>query len=103
MPTMYAWKCRRCGFVKDTLEQAAGPCPQCGDSLRRDYHFNTPGPNNFGDRAHFNWSLGQPVHNDRDFRTKLHRKSDEMAERLGIDCNYQPHEHGDRIGVTDDE
>jgi putative FmdB family regulatory protein len=98
----YEWKCRTCGFVKDTMLQAAGPCPQCGRQMKRVYSFMVPGPNAMPDRAHFNYSVGQYVTNQRDFEDKLKRKGEEMSNRLGIEHNYVAHEKGDRIGVTDE-
>jgi hypothetical protein len=38
----------------------------------------------------------------QDFKDKLHRKGDAMSERLGIEHRYEPHDHADRVGVTDE-
>lgn len=99
---IWEWKCRTCGYVKETIAEAAGPCPQCGGHMGRRYSVNTPGPNSFF-RPHFNWSLGRWVTSPRDFNDGLKRKGEEMSERLGIEHNYVPHEHGDRIGVSEED
>lgn len=100
---IYEWRCTRCGFIKETTRQYLSEnCPQCGDSLRRRFSFNAPAPNCFF-QPHFNYSVGEYVTSRQDFADKLHRKGDAMSERLGIDHDYQPHDHGDRVGVTDDD
>ena len=34
---------------------------------------------------------------------KLKHKGDEQSERLGMDHRYEPHDHADRLGLTDDD
>ena len=93
------WKCVRCGFVKESRLQVA--CPQCGDRMQKKYAVMTPGPNCFF-QAHWNRSVGQWVTSRQDFTDALHRKGDEQSERLGIEHRYETHDHGDKIGVTED-
>jgi hypothetical protein len=53
---------------------------------------------------HFNDSVGEYVSNERQFNDALKHKSDSMAERLGMNVNYQPIDWSDRkaLGVTDE-
>jgi hypothetical protein len=95
----YEWKCTNCGFVKDGPWPE--PCPQCQSYMRRKYRVYTPGPNCFF-QPHWNRSVGRWVTSRADFVDALHRKGDEQSERLGLEHRYEPHDHGDRIGVTDD-
>lgn len=86
----FDWKCQTCGFVKEAPEPA--PCPQCGDSLRKQFCFGIqPVARRF--QPGFNMSLGEYVTSPQDFRDKLKKKGDQMSERLGTEHNYQPRDH----------
>ena len=46
-------------------------------------------------QPHYNWSVGEYVETDRDYRDALKRCSDEQSARTGIDADYQPRYPGD--------
>ena len=95
----YDWKCVTCGFVRESPLPTA--CPQCGVPMRKKYSVHTPAPSTHF-QPHFTRSLGQWVTSMADFRAKLSARSDAMSERLGIDHAYAPHDHSDRLGVTEE-
>jgi hypothetical protein len=57
-----------------------------------------------GFEPHFNNSVGTVIHNSAQFRSELHRKGDQMSERMGFAHHYEPVDIQDKeaCGVTDD-
>lgn len=56
-----------------------------------------------GFEPHFNNSVGTVVHNQAQFKSELHRKGDEMSERMGFAHQYEPVDIRDKeaCGVDD--
>lgn len=46
-------------------------------------------------QPHYNWSVGQQVETDRDYRDALKRCSEDQYQRTGLDADYQPRYPGD--------
>lgn len=105
----YEYRCKQCGTVSESQHyEAPGvtldlPCAQCGGRQVR--IFSRPRIQHSRDcDPHFNQTLGREVGTRREFVSELHRKSDEMSERLGTEHRYEPIDWADRdaCGVTDE-
>lgn len=49
--------------------------------------------------THFNNAVGAVVRNKAEFVSELHRRSDQMSERMGFEVDYQPVPAGEAPGV----
>lgn len=105
----YEYRCKQCGNVTenphymDIGQTLDLPCPVCsGRQVRIFSHARIKSSRDIP--THFNESLGRPISSQREFVSELHRKSDEMSERLGMDHKYEPLDWRDReaFGVTDE-
>lgn len=118
---IYEYKCGGCDqkyalntTIADDRSRAhyeGSPCLKCEDDsfdamprtkgwLVRVYSFaRIPGM-----EEHWNHAVGQPISSMGQFRSELAKKSDEMAERLGMPVNFQPVDWQDKetFGVTEE-
>jgi putative FmdB family regulatory protein len=75
MPT-YEFRCQNCGASSESKHKdAAGKCPVCGDTLRREYGFALKP----SFQPHFNYATGQYVRNEAEFKSALSRASDSAS------------------------
>jgi putative FmdB family regulatory protein len=88
---IYQYRCQTCGRLTEIqtpiADRLATLACDCGGVARRRYTAPHVKPVM---HQHWNHTIGAPVSSDQAFRAELARKSDEMAERLGMDVNYQP-------------
>lgn len=102
----YHFRCQDCGGEGDSEEfagigqQHSLPCLACGGKIVRIVSMTIV--KGYGE--HFNHSIGEYCRDEKDFREKLKIKADETAERLGMDCHWQPVDPDDQrgLGVTDE-
>jgi hypothetical protein len=100
MPS-YLYVCM-CGRQLTTGSREPPRCPGDGLTMRREW--NTFAHHRTDMQAHYNHSVGKVISNQAQFRSELHRKGDEMSERLGFAHQYEPVDIRDKeaCGVTDD-
>jgi hypothetical protein len=96
------WKCL-CGRRVTTRDRTPPRCPGDGITMTREWNTFAVARKPFTE-SHFNHSVGSVIHSDRQFRSELARKSDEMSERQGFEANFQPVDVRDKAacGVTDE-
>jgi putative FmdB family regulatory protein len=99
---VYEYKCADCRVLEALhrpLGQTASPnCRNCGVAMKRKFSFALRPILH----EHYNPSVGQVVSSHRQHKALLREKSDEMAERLGMDVNYQPIDPREAPGVTEE-
>jgi putative FmdB family regulatory protein len=91
-------------------DSSSTPCPRCASrgvsSIARKIITQFPGiTHGLVREAHWNKTVGQVVHNDAEFKSKLSEASDRESERNGFAVNFQPIDHHDakeHLGVTDE-
>lgn len=102
---VYSYRCRGCQVNGEKWQKHTDDpllvCPECGKAtLRRVYSFK-PGRVT---HEHFNHTVGKVISDQKQFKSELDRKSEEMTERTGIPHNYVPVDLSDResLRVNDD-
>lgn len=96
--TVYEYRCRGCGVVRESeLRDDNQPC-SCGELSRRVYGFRQAA----GLQPHFNHAVGRYVTNNRDFNDALKERSEVQSLRTGIDSNYVRVDPGDMAEPTKD-
>lgn len=99
----YEYACEQCGLVIETqtFAKIGRPLPgafcKCGgEYLRMVSLFSaTPTP-----EPYFNYSLGETVTSDRDFKQKAKIASEKQSEYTGIQHDYQPISPGELASET---
>lgn len=99
----YDYRCIECGWVHEEefretmfLKPCEGACDGEVSMHKRLYtaFYHKPMMPD-----HFNHAVGAPISSMRQFKDRLNQKSDEHANELGMDVNYQPVDMGDPASV----
>jgi len=93
----YDYKCVECSHVheEDFRESMfLKPCESCDKVTMHKRVFHMPAIKPMM-HEHFNQSVGKPISDMHQYREVLKRTSDEHANELGMDVNYQPIDMGD--------
>lgn len=108
MPSLFGYVCEGCNaeFESETsvpigVAHPVARCPGCGGALRR--MASMPAFKR-GMETHFNHTVGTVVSNMGQFKSELHKASDEVSERTGMEHKFEPVDTGDPAahGVTDE-
>lgn len=98
---IYDFACKACGECGQSPLSAIPPtCPSCGESMKRDWGFNSPKQFN----PHFNHTVGAYIDSPQEFRRALRGSAEKQAERLKMDVHYAEvgPSDGISVGVTGD-
>lgn len=83
------YKCLSCGVKFDSPTDRYLTCMNCGSpEVKRVYTSVQLSTSAF--KPHFNYSVGQYVNNDREFKDALKRGADVNSEKTGIAHDYTP-------------
>lgn len=97
---IYEFRCRTCGRGFESQVNQTSNCI-CGDVQKRVYSFATVGVTQ-PFQPHFNNSVGQVVHSQRDFEDKLKVASEKQSVRTGAEHRYVPVDSRDIKPHTDE-